>query len=139
MIWLNSENCVRIVNSNTAYGVFFSLEKGQHGAAVTRPQSLSIPLCHTYSKPSGHEDSPGTMFYIAYLSKNRSFWVFLAIFGVPKMALGVPESKFYDHFSIQIPPLKPPFRHFGNHFGHRKSDFWPFYCFWSFSHKKNSH
>ena len=24
-------------------------------------------------------------------------------------------------------PLKPPFRHFGNHFGPRKSDFWPFY------------
>ena len=26
-------------------------------------------------------------------------------------------------------PLKPPFRHFGNHFGPRKSDFWPFYFF----------
>ena len=25
--------------------------------------------------------------------------------------------------------LKPPFRHFGNHFGPRKSDFWPFYFF----------
>ena len=24
----------------------------------------------------------------------RPFWVFLAILGVPKMALGVPESKF---------------------------------------------
>ena len=35
-------------------------------------------------------------------------------------------------------PLKPPFRHFGNHFGPRKSDFWPFYLFWSFSHW-NSH
>ena len=35
-------------------------------------------------------------------------------------------------------PLKPPFRHFGNHFGPRKSDFWPFYWFWSFSHW-NSH
>ena len=35
-------------------------------------------------------------------------------------------------------PLKPPFRHFGNHFGPRKSDFWPFYFFWSFSHW-NSH
>ena len=64
--------------------------------------------------------------------------MFLTIFGVPKMALRVPESKFWDHFSIQIPPLKPPFRHFGNHFGPRKSDFWPFYLFWSFSHW-NSH
>ena len=35
-------------------------------------------------------------------------------------------------------PLKPPFRHFGNHFGPRKSDFWPFFLFWSFSHW-NSH
>ena len=29
-------------------------------------------------------------------------------------------------------PLKPPFRHFGNHFGPRKSDFWPFYFFGHF-------
>ena len=29
-------------------------------------------------------------------------------------------------------PLKPPFRHFGNHFGPRKSDFWPFYIFGHF-------
>ena len=39
---------------------------------------------------------------------------------------------------MQIPPLKPPFRNFGNHFGFRKSDFWPFYFFWSFSNW-NSH
>ena len=35
-------------------------------------------------------------------------------------------------------PLKPPFSHFGNNFRPRKSDFWPFYWFWSFSHW-NSH
>ena len=29
-------------------------------------------------------------------------------------------------------PLKPPFRHFGNHFGPRKSDFGPFYFFGHF-------
>ena len=29
-------------------------------------------------------------------------------------------------------PLKPPFWHFGNHFGPRKSDFWPFYLFGHF-------
>ena len=39
---------------------------------------------------------------------------------------------------MQIPPLKTPFRHFGNHFGPWKSDIWPFYWFWSFSHW-NSH
>ena len=32
----------------------------------------------------------------------------------------------------------PQNSHFGNHFGPRKSDFWPFYWFWSFSHW-NSH
>ena len=26
-------------------------------------------------------------------------------------------------------PIKPPFRNFGNHFGPRKSEFWPFYFF----------
>ena len=29
-------------------------------------------------------------------------------------------------------PLKPQLRHFGNHFGPRKSDFWPFYFFGHF-------
>ena len=29
-------------------------------------------------------------------------------------------------------PLKPPFRHFGNHFGPPKSDFWSFYFFGHF-------
>ena len=29
-------------------------------------------------------------------------------------------------------PLKPPFGHFGNHFGPRKSDFWPFFYFGHF-------
>ena len=41
-------------------------------------------------------------------------------------------------FNTNTPPLKPPVRHFGNHFGPQKSDFWPFYWFWSFSHW-NSH
>ena len=48
------------------------------------------------------------------------------------MALGVPKSKFLDHFPIQIPPLKPLFRHCGNHFGPRKSDYWPFIDFGHF-------
>ena len=33
---------------------------------------------------------------------------------------------------ILVPPLEPPFKHFGNHFGPRKSDFWPFYFFGHF-------
>ena len=37
-----------------------------------------------------------------------------------------------NHFSIQIPPLKPPFRHFGNHFGPPKSDFRQVYIFGHF-------
>ena len=32
-------------------------------------------------------------------------------------------------FNTNTPPLKPPFRHFGNHFGPPKSDFWPFHIF----------
>ena len=33
---------------------------------------------------------------------------FLGVWGVPKMALRVPQSKFRDHFSIQTSPKKPP-------------------------------
>ena len=71
--------------------------------------------------------SGGTGCNCGPFSQKHPFWAFC---GLPKMAL--------QHFSIQIPPLKPPFRHCGNHFGPRKSDFWPFYLFWSFSHW-NSH
>ena len=58
--------------------------------------------------------------------QNVPFWAFR---GAPKMKLREPKSKFLDHFSIQIPPLKPLFRHFGNHFGPPKSDFQPFCTF----------
>ena len=49
-----------------------SWNKGQLCAAITRPCRLSTPLCHTYSEPPGHEDSPATTFYIPYLLK---IWV----------------------------------------------------------------
>ena len=51
---------------------FLTWNKGQLWAAVTRPCRLSIPLCHTYSEPSGHEDSPGGTQNIPYLFKNLS-------------------------------------------------------------------
>ena len=51
---------------------FFSRNKGQLRAAVTRPCRLSTPLCHTYSEPSGHELSPGGTQNIPYLFKNLS-------------------------------------------------------------------
>ena len=35
----------------------------------------------------------------------------LTIWGVPKMGLQVPKSKFRDHFSIQITPQNPQLRH----------------------------
>ena len=41
-------------------------------AAVTWPCTISTPLCHTYSEPSGHEDSPGGTQNIPYLFKNLS-------------------------------------------------------------------
>ena len=52
--------------------IFFSRNKGQLWAAVTWPCRLSTPLCHTYSEPSGHEDSPGGTQNIPYLFKNLS-------------------------------------------------------------------
>merc|ERR1711978_205110 len=51
---------------------FLARNKGQLWADVTRPCRLSTPLCHTYSEPSGHEDSPGGTQNIAYLFKNLS-------------------------------------------------------------------
>ena len=49
-----------------------SRNKGQLRAAVTWPCRLPTPLCHTYSEPSGHEDSPGGTQNIPYLFKNLS-------------------------------------------------------------------
>ena len=50
--------------------IFFFSNKGQLRAAVTQPCRLPTPLCHTYSEPSGHEDSPGSTQNIPYLFKN---------------------------------------------------------------------
>ena len=68
------------------------------------------------------------------------------IFGTPKTAKMTYFGRFGDtkngtsgaRIKILRPlfnrntPLKPPFRHFGNHFGPPKSDFWPFYFFGHF-------
>ena len=63
------------------------------------------------------------------------FWLFL---GYRKWHFGCPNQNSKTTFQYKYPP-KPPIRHFGgNYFGPRKSDFWPFYCFWSFSYW-NSH
>ena len=43
---------------------FLSWNKGQLCAAVTRILRLSTPLCHTYSEPSGHEDSQDTTIFL---------------------------------------------------------------------------
>ena len=51
---------------------FLSWNKGQLWAALTRPCSLSTPLCYTYSEPSGHENSPGDTQNIPYLLKKLS-------------------------------------------------------------------
>ena len=56
----------------------------------------------------------------------------LAILGVPKMALRVPKSKFWDHFYRPNTPPKPPKRHLRKPNRTSKSDFWPFYVFWNF-------
>ena len=42
------------------------------------------------------------------------------------------ELQWENDQKCKMAPLKPPFRHFGNHFGPPKSDFWPFYIFGHF-------
>ena len=68
-------------------------------------------------------------------------WVILGVFGYfggTENGTSGARIKILRPLFNTNTPLKPPFRHFGNHFGPRKSDFWPFYLFWSFSHW-NSH
>ena len=67
-----------------------------------------------------------------------SKWFFFGYFGGTKNGTSGARIKILRPLFNTNTPLKPPFRHFGNHFGPRKSDFWPFYLFWSFSHW-NSH
>ena len=71
----------------------------------------------------------------------RQKWVILGVFGYfggTENGTSGARIKILRPLFNTNTPLKPPFRHFGNHFGPRKSDFWPFYLFWSFSHW-NSH
>ena len=65
-------------------------------------------------------------------------WPILGVLGGTKNGTWGARIKILRPLFNTNTPLKPPFRHFGNHFGPRKSDFWPFYLFWSFSHW-NSH
>ena len=58
--------------------------------------------------------------------------VILAILGVPKMALRVPESKFRDHFSIQTSPQNLQKDTSGTQIGPRKVIFGHFAFFWYF-------
>ena len=51
--------------------------------------------------------------------------------GTEKGTWGAPIKTLRPLFNTNT-PLKPPFRHFGKHFGPRKSDFWPFYFFGHF-------
>ena len=64
------------------------------------------------------------------VTKHIAKWVvlgFLAILGGPKWHFGCRNQNSKTTFQHKYPP-KNPFRHFGNHFGPRKSDFWPFYA-----------
>ena len=58
---------IAFVLLGTANTHFFSNE-GQHRPPFTPP----TPLCHTYYKPSGHEDSPGSIQNMPYLYKKMS-------------------------------------------------------------------
>ena len=71
----------------------------------------------------------------------RPKWVILGFFGyfggIENGTSGAQIKILKSLFNTNT-PLKPPFSRFGNNFRPRKSDFWPFYWFWSFSHW-NSH
>ena len=54
------------------------------------------------------------MFGTPKMAKHWVILAILAILGVPKKALWVPESKFWDHFYRPNTPLKPPRRHLRN-------------------------
>ena len=59
--------------------------------------------------------------------RNGSFW----LFGGTENATSGARIKILRPLFNTNTPLKPPSRHFGNHFGPRKSDFQPFCTFWS--------
>ena len=61
------------------------------------------------------------------------FGVFGYFGGTENGTLGARTKILRSLFITNTPP-KPPIRHFGNHNGPRKSDFWPSYWFSSFSH-----
>ena len=46
---------------NTANASFLFGKKGKLGLPVTQPETPSTSLCHIYSEPPGHEDSPGSI------------------------------------------------------------------------------
>ena len=71
-------------------------------------------------------------------SQKHPKWPILGVLGGTKNGTWGARIKILRPLFNTNTPLKPPFRHFGNHFGPRKSDFWPFFLFWSFSHW-NSH
>ena len=71
-------------------------------------------------------------------SQKHPKWPILGVLGGTENGTWDARIKILRPLFNTNTPLKPPFRHFGNHFGPWKSDFWPFYWFWSFSHW-NSH
>ena len=65
-------------------------------------------------------------------SRKITKWVILGVLGGTKNGTWGAQIKILRPLFNTNTPLKPPFRHFGNHFGPRKSDFWPFYFFGHF-------
>ena len=61
------ENCGRICFSTLHLHFFW--KKGKLRLPLTQPKTPSTPLCHTYSEPPGHEDSPGGIQIVPYLYK----------------------------------------------------------------------
>ena len=93
----------------------YSSDNKQWGK-LTSP--VNLKHCQRHSRPEG--------------------WPIFGVLGGTKNGTSGARIKILRPLFNTNTPLKPPFRHFGNHFGPWKSDFWPFYWFWSFSHW-NSH
>ena len=75
--------------------------------------------------------------YHFWYPPKRPKWVILGVFGdfggTENGTSGALIKILRPLFVTNTPP-KPPLKHFGNHFGPRKSDFLAILFFWPFSH-----
>ena len=94
--------------------------------ALSNPISFAIRISKQFLFRSSSIERP-----------SQKKWVILGVFGYfggTKNGTSGARIKILRSLFNTNTPLKPPFSYFGNNFKPRKSNFWPFYWFWSFSH-----